>query len=97
MLFKFLFNELEMPGSVSAVKNLPWQFYAAEAALLLGSSAVREDPAQEQESLLLQSRDSRAGVASPSQPGPSEPAVLRVLQPHCVFASEAGEEGHTVL
>lgn len=45
-LFKLLFNELETSGRGSPVKNLPWQIYAGEAALLLGSTAIREDPAQ---------------------------------------------------
>lgn len=45
LLLKFLFNELETPGRGSPVKNLPWQFYAGEAALPLGSTAVREGPA----------------------------------------------------
>lgn len=46
LLLKFLFNDLETPSCVSPVKNLPWQFYAGGAALLLGSTAAREDPAQ---------------------------------------------------
>lgn len=48
-LFKLLFNELEAPVRGSPVKNVPWQFYAGEAALAPGSIAVREAPAHERE------------------------------------------------